>query len=69
MSKNKVKLLNNPYGQVSYETFAAGKHTFADKSGLTESLESENMTPYPVLLRPRCFGKSTFVQMLKCFIT
>ena len=25
------------------------------------------MTPFPVLLRPRRFGKSTFVQMLKCF--
>ncbi|WP_255327008.1 hypothetical protein [Ruminobacter sp. RM87] len=26
------------------------------------------MTPSPVLLRPGFFGKSTFVQMLKCFL-
>ena len=67
MGENKVKLLSNPYGQVNYETLAVGKQAFADKSGLIESLEEENMTPYPVLLRPRRFGKSTFVQMLKCF--
>ena len=67
MSEDKVKLLSNPYGQVNYETLAVGKQAFADKSGLIESLEEKNMTPYPVLLRPRRFGKSTFVQMLKCF--
>ena len=67
MGENKVKLLSNPYGQVNYETLAVGKQAFADKSCLIESLEEKNMTPYPVLLRPRRFGKSTFVQMLKCF--
>ena len=38
-----------------------------DKSLIIESLDSKAITKYPVLLRPRRFGKSTFVQMLKCF--
>ena len=67
MSKNKVELLNTPYGQVAYETFRARRLAFADKSGIIGFLDDEGMTPYPVLLRPRRFGKSTFVQMLKCF--
>ena len=67
MNENTVKLLNNPYGQVSYETFRADRRAFADKSSIIQSLDKEDMTPYPVLLRPRRFGKSTFVQMLKCF--
>ena len=32
-----------------------------------KELERKNTPRYPVLLRPRRFGKSTFVQMLKCF--
>ena len=67
MSKDKVELLNIPYGQVAYETFRARRLAFADKSGIIGFLDDEGMTPYPVLLRPRRFGKSTFVQMLKCF--
>ncbi len=67
MSEDKIALLNNPYGQVTYEKFRNSGLAFADKSSVIESLDKEEMTPYPVLLRPRRFGKSTFVQMLKCF--
>ena len=67
MSEDKVKLLNNPYGVSAYETFVTERRAMVDKSNIIKSLEDENMTPYPVLLRPRRFGKSTFVQMLKCF--
>ena len=67
MIKNKVEQLNNPYGQVTYEKFRARRQAFVDKTGIIESLDDEEMTPYPVLLRPRRFGKSTFIQMLKCF--
>ena len=52
---------------MAYETFRARRLAFADKSGIIEFLDDEGMTPYPILLRPRRFGKSTFVQMLKCF--
>ncbi|WP_019003086.1 AAA family ATPase [Succinimonas amylolytica] len=67
MSDSEVKLLNSPYGEVSYELFRKLKRAIADKSGTIKSLDDVGMTRYPVLLRPRRFGKSTFVQMLKCF--
>ena len=65
MSEIKVKLLNSTYGVVAYETFKLRNRAFADKSGMIKNLDDDSMTPYPVLLRPRRFGKSTFVQMLK----
>ena len=67
MSENAVKLQNNPYGQYLYEDFRQGNRAFADKSSIIKSLDEESLSYYPVLLRPRRFGKSTFVQMLKCF--
>lgn len=67
MSESEVKLLNSPYGEVSYESFRKLKRAFADKSAIIKSLDDNGMTLYPVLLRPRRFGKSTFIQMLKCF--
>ena len=67
MSGTKVKLLNSPYGIVAYESFKLRNRAFADKSVMIRNLDEDGMTPYPVLLRPRRFGKSTFVQMLKCF--
>ena len=39
MSKDKVELLNTPYGQVAYETFRARRLAFADKSGIIEFLD------------------------------
>ena len=65
MNENTVKLLNNPYGQVSYETFRADRRAFADKSAIIQSLDKEDMTPYPVLLRPRRFGKSLLVSVFE----
>ena len=67
MSESEVKLLNSPYGEVSYELFRKLNRAFVDKSVMIKSLDDDGMTRYPVLLRPRRFGKSTFVQMLKCF--
>ena len=67
MSCSTVSLLNNPYGKVSYEDFRSRNRAFVDKSLMIKYLDSDSMSDYPVLLRPRRFGKSTFVQMLKCF--
>ena len=67
MSNDKLGLLRTSYGEVSYEIFRKEGYAFADKSAVIEELEGKDMTNYPVLLRPRRFGKSTFVQMLKCF--
>ena len=67
MSEDKVELLCTPYGEVAYESFRELGFAFADKSAVIKELERKNTPRYPVLLRPRRFGKSTFVQMLKCF--
>ena len=67
MSEDKVELLSTPYGEVAYESFRELGFAFADKSAVIKELERKNTPRYPVLLRPRRFGKSTFVQMLKCF--
>ena len=67
MSENPDSLLNNPYGQASFYLFRNEDKAFADKSLMIKYLDDKGMTKYPVLLRPRRFGKSTFVQMLKCY--
>ena len=66
-SERETDLLYSPYGEVSYELFKKLRRAFADKSGVIAVLEDNGMSRYPVLLRPRRFGKSTFVRMLKCF--
>ncbi len=67
MSENTVTLLNNPYGKVSFDLFRKNDQAFVDKSLSIKYLDDNNQSWYPVLLRPRRFGKSTFVRMLKCF--
>ena len=69
MSENKhdSELLSNPYGETAYETFRGLEKAYVDKSLFIKELDGKNSPRYPVLLRPRRFGKSTFVQMLKCF--
>jgi len=67
MSESTVTVLNNPYGQSSFDAFRQDEQAFADKSLMIKYLDDDSMSLYPVLLRPRRFGKSTFVQMLKCF--
>ena len=56
----------NPYGDSSFETFNKEHAAFVDKTGFIEVIDNLD-TKYPVLLRPRRFGKSTFVQMLDYF--
>ena len=67
MSETTVTLLNNPYGQVTFDLFRQKNKAFVDKSLMIKYLDDDSMSLYPVLLRPRRFGKSTFVQMLKCY--
>ena len=67
MSESTVRLLNNPYGQVTFDLFRQEDQAFADKSLMIKYLDDNGTSKYPVLLRPRRFGKSTFVQMLKCY--
>ena len=67
MSDSTVTLLNNPYGQVAFDLFRKEDQAFVDKSLMIKYLDDNGTSKYPVLLRPRRFGKSTFVQMLKCY--
>ena len=55
-----------PYGDSSFETFNKENAAFVDKTVFIEVIDHLD-TKYPVLLRPRRFGKTTFVQMLLCF--
>ena len=67
MSESIVTLLNNPYGKSSFEELRLKNRAFVDKSLMIKSLDDDSTSDYPVLLRPRRFGKSSFVSMLKCF--
>ncbi|MCI5637666.1 MAG: AAA family ATPase, partial [Succinivibrio sp.] len=55
-----------PYGDASFETFNKENVAFVDKTEYINILDKLN-TKYPILLRPRSFGKTTFVKMLLCF--
>ena len=55
-----------PYGDASFETFNKENVAFVDKTEYINILDKLN-TKYPILLRPRRFGKTTFVKMLLCF--
>ena len=67
MSESTVRLLNNPYGQVTFDLFRQEDQAVVDKSLMIKYLDDNGTSKYPVLLRPRRFGKSTFVRMLKCY--
>ena len=56
----------NPYGVSSFKNFNKLNRAFVDKTEFINVIDKLD-TPYPVLLRPRRFGKTTFVQMLDCF--
>ena len=56
----------NPYGNSTFRTFNEDRAAFVDKTEFINVIDKLD-TKYPVLLRPRRFGKTTFVQMLLCF--
>ena len=56
----------NPYGVSSFEEFNRLNKAYVDKTEFINVIDKLD-SPYPVLLRPRRFGKTTFVQMLLCF--
>ena len=56
----------SPYGVSSFKNFNKLNRAFVDKTEFINVIDKLD-TPYPVLLRPRRFGKTTFVQMLDYF--
>ncbi len=67
MSESTVTLLNNPYGQFTFDLFRKEEQAFVDKSLSIKYLDDNGISKYPVLLHPLRFGKSTFVSILKCY--
>ena len=67
MSESTVTLLNNPYGQFTFDLFRKKVQAFVDKSLSIKYLDDNGTSKYPVLLRPLRVGKSNFVRMLKCY--
>ena len=60
------QIYTNPYGVSSFEEFNKLNRAYVDKTEFINVIDKLD-SPYPVLLRPRRFGKTTFVQMLLCF--
>lgn len=50
MSEGSVTLLNNPYGQVTFDLFRKEDQAFVDKSLVIKYLDDYGTSKYPVLL-------------------
>lgn len=55
-----------PYGRSNFEDIRRKGYFYIDKTPFIAQLENP-LTGYPVFLRPRRFGKSTFVSMLESY--
>lgn len=60
------KKLRVPVGQTDFADIRQGNYAYADKTQLIEILENLDSS-YPVIIRPRRFGKSVFLSMLKAY--
>ena len=67
MEKNMSKNLLFLTGSENFAEIIERGAYYVDKSQIIKYLDDKGMSKYPVLLRPRRFGKSTFVKMLKCY--
>ncbi len=63
MDKQQVKKI--PYGISDYEKIVEGNYYYIDKTGFLSALE--NTGDYLFFIRPRRFGKSLFLSMMKCY--
>ncbi|MCP4154227.1 MAG: AAA family ATPase, partial [bacterium] len=63
MKSNRVKRI--PYGVSDYEKIAEGDYYFVDKTSYLPVIEKAG--DYLFFIRPRRFGKSLFLSMLKCY--
>ena len=55
-----------PYGIASFEGLIKDGYAYVDKTRFIEILEDLD-TLYPIVIRPRRFGKSLVVSMLKAY--
>ena len=59
---NEVKKI--PYGQTNFETIRKENYLYVDKTRFIEMIENEQ-AKYHFLIRPRKFGKSMFLSVLR----
>jgi len=55
-----------PYCLTNYESIRTENYVYVDKTRFIEQLENEQ-TKYHFLIRPRKFGKSLFLSVLRCY--
>lgn len=65
MTATGKKLAGIPYGIASFDEFRAENLAYADKTQAIEVLESRGK--FPLLVRPRRFGKTLLVSMLQAY--
>ncbi len=63
VSRNKLRV---PIGKAVFSSLRSGPYVYVDKTRFIPVLESLDST-YPVVLRPRRFGKSLFMSMLESY--
>jgi hypothetical protein len=61
-----MKRIKIPYGDADFESVRIGGYFYQDRTLYIEYLETFG-SKYSVFLRPRRFGKSLFINMLKCY--
>ena len=61
----KTNIKKIPYGETDFEKFRIKNYYYVDKTSYIELLE--RMSSYLFLIRPRRFGKSLFVNILKAY--
>ncbi|MBQ9240352.1 MAG: AAA family ATPase [Duodenibacillus sp.] len=64
MTERSLKLI--PYGQAAFDGLRAENYVYVDKTRYIEELEKSGCK-YPLIVRPRRFGKSLFVTTLKAY--
>ena len=62
-----MKKMNIPVGVSDFEEIRKNGYYYIDKSGLIEELLSRTGTKVTLITRPRRFGKTLNMSMLKCF--
>ena len=65
LDMTKKTLAGIPYGIASFDEFRAENLAYADKTQAIEVLESRGK--FPLLVRPRRFGKTLLVSMLQAY--
>ena len=64
MSESTIKLLNNPYGQASFDSFRHKNMAFADKSLIIKYFDDRNLQQYTTKKREENFCSTSLFSKL-----